>query len=191
VIFKNDAIARGRAGQSARFIDEVYNRPRLHAALSYLSPQQFEHRTGRRSNQRPDRCPGRGAQSSRPGDPQPPSARTRGPRRFLQWGLSGDRPAASAREGERSCWTAELRELYAGARPRPASTPKCIVVVRLFISSVWTSTRSRSLRPMRAPRSCVRSCMASAGDRWRDRHSVFGHRARASPRGSAEERSAV
>jgi hypothetical protein len=47
-----------------RFIDEVYNGPRLHAALSYLSPQQFEHRTGRRSNQRPDRCPGRGADSS-------------------------------------------------------------------------------------------------------------------------------
>ena len=60
VILKNDAIDRRLAGQSARFIDEVYNRPRLHAALSYLSPQQFERRTGRRSNQRPDRCPGQG-----------------------------------------------------------------------------------------------------------------------------------
>lgn len=61
MILKNDAIARRLAGQSARFIDEVYDRPRLHAALSSISVHnKFEHRTGRRSNQRPDRCPARG-----------------------------------------------------------------------------------------------------------------------------------
>src|ERR1700733_4754636 len=87
--------------------------------------------------------------ATRPGGPQPPSAGTEGQRRFRQCGLSGDRAAASSRERETKLFGRRIARVVRRRRPHVLPQPQDASSCDSSSSSAWTSTRSRSLRPMR------------------------------------------
>ena len=105
----------------------------------------------------------------------PPFARTEGPRRFRQCGLSKDRAAASAREGERAVRPPN-RASSASASLTSCLNTKVHCRRELFILVCLDVDAIAVFAPDEGA-ALMRSVVHGFGwDRRRDRHSVFGHR---------------